>query len=288
MTGPSHRPDSDATAASRLESRPGRKPDDRANQTPAELRARCRTGDLAAPTAGLCRDFAQANLVVVTADVADAFERFCRANPKPCPVLEVLQRGSCTPQRCAADADLRTDLPRYRVLRHGRCDDRPTDVRGLWQSDFVAFLIGCSFTFEWALSASGVPVRHIEEGRNVPMFRTNRPCVSVPPFAGPLVVSMRPMTPADAERAARITAAFPDVHGEPVHIGDPAALGIDDLSRPDYGDAVTIRPGEIPVFWACGVTPMEAILAARLPLAITHEPGHMFVTDIGNERLRRE
>ncbi|RJP33154.1 MAG: putative hydro-lyase [Phycisphaerales bacterium] len=259
-----------------------------ADLTPVQLRILCRAGSLSSPTAGYARGFAQANLVVLPVEHADAFARFCKANPKPCPLLEVLPPGAFEPVRCAPGADLRTDLPRYRVLEHGRCVQWPTDVTPLWRPDFVAFLIGCSFTFEWALSALGVPVRHVEEGRNVPMFRTDRPCVSVPPFAGPLVVSMRPLTPADAKRAAHITAAFPDVHGGPVHAGDPAALGIGDLSHPHYGDAVTIKPGEIPVFWACGVTPMEAILAARLPLAITHEPGHMFVTDIPNEALRRE
>ncbi len=263
-----------------------------ANLTGAQFRAICRRGEFDRPTAGVARGFTQVNLVIVPADAAADFENFCRLNPKPCPLLEVTQTGHYEPVRLAPGADVRTDLPRYRVHRHGQCVDRPTSVvehsgdRG--HGDLVAFLIGCSFTFETALLREDIPVRHIEEGRNVPMFRTNLPCRPSGPFHGPLVVSMRPMTPDQADRAARITAAFPRVHGSPIHIGDPAALGIADLQRPDYGDAVTIHPHEVPVFWACGVTPMEAILRANLDLAITHEPGHMLVTDLTDESLREE
>lgn len=230
--------------------------------------------------------FAQANLVILPGEVAAEFEEFCRSNPRPCPLLEVTEPGSYRPTRLAPDADLRTDLPRYRVYRRGVCVDRPSDVASCWGENFVAFLIGCSFTFESALLDAGIPVRHIEESRNVPMFRTNIACKPVGRFHGPLVVSMRPMTHEQADRAAEITARFPSVHGAPIQIGDPAKLGITDLDRPDHGDAVTIRPGEVPVFWACGVTPMEAILRAELDLAITHEPGHMLVTDLRDEVFR--
>ena len=191
---------------------------------------------------------------------ADAFDflRFCVRNPKPCPVLEVCDPGSPEPAALAPGADLRTDLPRYRVWRHGELAGEATDVRGEWREDLVAFLIGCSFTFERALLDAGLPVRHVEQGVNVPMYRTARACRPAGRFSGPLVVSMRPMTPEQAEQAAEITARFPDVHGAPVHAGDPAELGIEDLGAPDYGDPVELRDGEIPVFWACGVTPQAA------------------------------
>jgi len=259
-----------------------------ANMTGLEIRALCRKGEFDRPTAGVALGYAQVNLVVLRAEAAREFEDFCRANPKPCPLLETTAPGDPEPHRLALGSDVRTDLPRYRVLTNGECIDRPTSITAYWPdapSDFVAFLIGCSFTFETALIKAGIPVRHIEECRNVPMYRTNMACTSAGRFHGPMVVSMRPMTPEHAELAARITAAFPRVHGAPIHTGNPAAIGITELNRPDYGDAVSIRSGEIPVFWACGVTPMEAILRAKLDIAITHEPGHMLVTDISDESL---
>ena len=259
---------------------------------PREFRLRCRSGVFTGPTAGVCRAYVQANLVVLRESVAAEFEAFCRANPGPCPLLETLPTGSAAPARIASGADLRTDLPRYRVLRFGECVERPTSVESYWdeaagdgKGAFRAFLIGCSFTFEDALLAAGVPVRHVEQRCNVPMYRTNIACTSAGVFHGSLVVSMRPMTPSQAERAAGITAGLPGAHGPPVHLGDPSAIGVRDLSRPDYGDPVTVRPGEVPVFWACGVTPMEAILRAKLYLAITHDPGHMFVTDLRADEL---
>ncbi|MBI4716733.1 MAG: putative hydro-lyase [Planctomycetes bacterium] len=251
-----------------------------------EIRAACRAGAFDGPTAGAARGFAQVNVVILPACDAGDFAEFCRRNPKPCPVLEVTSPGRVEPVRLAPGADLRTDLPRYRVLRQGRCVDRPKDILSVWRDDFVAFLIGCSFTFETALLEAGVPVRHIEEQRNVPMYRTGVACTPAGAFAGPLVVSMRPMNPEHVEVARRVTAAVPRVHGAPVYVGDPTALGIADLARPDYGEAVTVRPGEVPVFWACGVTPMEAILRARPEIAVTHEPGHMLVTDVRDIDLR--
>ena len=261
---------------------------DLANVVPRAIRRMCRARTFRGPTAGVARGFAQANLVILPGEIADDFERFCTLNPKPCPLLERTAIGDPKPRRLAPDADLRTDLPRYRVFRDGHCIERPFSIESLWRDDLVAFLIGCSFTFEWAMIEAGLPVRHIEEGCNVPMYRTDIPCKPAGDFGGPMVVSMRPMTPDQALHAQRITAACPRVHGGPVHVGDPSRIGIADIDRPDHGDAVTIRPGEVPVFWACGVTPMEAIVRAKPELAITHEPGHMFVTDVADVSLLGE
>lgn len=249
------------------------------------VRLACRQGEWTKPTAGLAAGFAQANLVILPREWAYDFLLFCQRNPKPCPLLEVTEPGDPTPKRFAPDADVRTDLPRYRVWRNGELTDELTDITDLWREDLVSFVIGCSFTFEAALLRAGVPVRHIEENVNVPMFRTNIPCQPAGRFHGPMVVSMRPLTPADAIKAVQITSRFPAVHGAPVHWGNPEAIGIKDIARPDYGDAVTIKPNEIPVFWACGVTPQSVLMAAKPPLAITHAPGCMFVTDVMEETL---
>jgi uncharacterized protein YcsI (UPF0317 family) len=250
----------------------------------ADARAAIRRGEWTGTTAGLAPGFTQANLVMLPAADAFDFLRFCVRNPKPCPVLEVTDPGSPEPAATAPGADLRTDVPRYRVYRHGEPDGEPTDVRAEWREDLVAFLIGCSFTFERALLAEGLPVRHIEQGVNVPMYRTSRGCHPAGRFAGPLVVSMRPMTPEQAIRATQITTRYPAVHGAPVHVGEPAQLGIADIAAPDYGDSVDVRPGELPVFWACGVTPQAVAAASRPELMITHAPGHMFVTDVPDAR----
>lgn len=249
-------------------------------------RAAIRAGQWTGPTAGLAPGFTQANLVVLPQSAAFDFLRFCIRNPKPCPVLDVTDPGSPHPDAAwAAAADLRTDVPRYRVYREGRLIEEPSDLLHWWRDDLVAFLLGCSFTFERALLAAGVPVRHLECGCNVPMYRTNRPCRPAGRFQGPLVVSMRPI-PADlVPRAVQVTARYPAVHGAPVHIGDPAALGISDLARPDYGDPVPVNPNEVPVFWACGVTPQAVALTSQVPLMITHAPGHMFITDRLDEEL---
>ncbi len=255
--------------------------------SPAAVRALCRSGELSTVTAGLAPHYAQANLVILPESWAFDFLRFCQANPKPCPLLEVTDPGDPVLRHAASGADLRSDLPRYRVYRDGVLSDELTDISHLWQPDFVGFLIGCSFSFEAALLDAGIPVRHIAEGRNVPMYRTNIACRSAGRFHGPLVVSMRPMTPAQAIAATLITGRYSAVHGAPVHFGDPAAIGIARLDRPDYGDAVTIAPGEVPVFWACGVTPQAAALASRPPILIAHAPGHMLVTDLVNDQLAR-
>jgi uncharacterized protein YcsI (UPF0317 family) len=224
----------------------------------------------------------------VPRDLAFDFLLFCQRNPKPCPLLDVTEPGSPEPRLVAPAADLRYDLPRYRVFVHGQLVDEPADLRRWWRDDLVGFLLGCSFTFEAALLQAGVPVRHIEQGRNVPMYRTSLACRPAGVFAGPMVVSMRPLTPAQTVTATRVCARFPRAHGTPVHFGDPSAIGIDDLARPDYGDPVEVRPGELPVFWACGVTPQAVLMQARPPLAITHAPGHMFLTDLVDTDLEGE
>jgi uncharacterized protein YcsI (UPF0317 family) len=221
--------------------------------------------------------------VILPVEWAGEFAAFCERNPRPCPLLEVTDPGSFVPVRLAPEADLRTDLPRYRIWQQGRVVEQPSDILRWWQDDFVAFLIGCSFTFDGALLRAGLPVRHIQQGVNVPMYRTSLECVPAGPFAGSLVVSMRPLPQEDVPTVVDLTARFGHFHGAPVHSGTPAEIGIRDLSRPDFGDPVTIREGEVPVFWACGVTPQVALMSAQLPLAITHAPGHMFVTDLTDE-----
>lgn len=254
-------------------------------QTPRELRARFRRGERPLPTADLAPGFVQANLVVLPRDLAYDFLVFCQRNPKPCPLLEVTDTGDPEPKMLAPGADLRTDLPRYRVFRHGELVEETPEITKYWDASSVAFLLGCSFTFDNALVEAGVPVRHLEEQKNVSMYRTDRPCVQAGAFSGSLVVSMRPVPAEVVERAVRVSSRFPAVHGAPVHAGDPAALGIADLQRPDYGDAVTVRPGEVPVFWACGATPQAVAVQSRPSLMITHAPGCMFITDLRDEAL---
>lgn len=251
----------------------------------ASDRAAIRAGIHTGPTAGLAPGHVQGNLVILPQDWANEFLRFCQANPKPCPLLAVSEVGDPMLPSLGADIDIRTDVPRYRVYREGELAAEPTDIAALWRDDFVTFVIGCSFSFEEALLAAGVPVRHIQMNCNVPMYRTSLPCVPAGRFRGDLVVSMRPLAPADAIRAVQITSRFPSVHGAPVHLGAPERIGIADIDRPDYGDAVEIGEGELPVFWACGVTPQVAIRNARPPVAITHSPGTMLITDLLNTRL---
>lgn len=254
-------------------------------QTGQDVRLACRSGEFTEQTSGLAAGYAQANLAVLPQEYANDFLLFCQRNPKPCPLLDVTEAGSPVPKAVAADADLRSDVGRYRVWEHGELVDEPTDIHDRWQDDFVAFLLGCSFTFESALLRAGVPVRHIEQGVNVPMYRTNIACQPAGAFQGPMVVSMRPLKPADAIRAVQITSRYPAVHGAPVHLGLPEQIGIGDLSQPDFGDAVEVHADELPVFWACGVTPQAVAMSARPPLMITHSPGCMFVTDVRDESL---
>ena len=245
------------------------------------VREAAREGAWTGPTAGLAPGYVQTNVVILPAAYAFDFLRFCLRNPKPCPVVDVTGVGEPHPDPAvAAGADLRTDVPRYRVYRNGELVEERTDIRDLWQEDFVGVLLGCSFTFEQALLAAGVPVRHVECGCNVPMYITHHETRPAGPFHGPLVVSMRPIPGHQVTRAVEVTARFPQTHGAPVYIGDPRGLGIADLNRPDFGDPVPLHPGEVPVFWACGVTTHLAVMNARLPVVITHAPGHMFVTDL--------
>lgn len=249
------------------------------------VRLACRSGDFDAPTAGLAPGYVQGNLAILPRDWADEFLRFCQANPKPCPLLGVSDAGDPRLAALGADLDIRTDLPRYRVWVDGQPAAEPQDITLVWRDDLVSFVIGCSFSFEEALLQNDVPVRHIARGTNVPMYRTSIATQVAGRFHGPMVVSMRPLKPADAIRAIQITTRFPAVHGAPVHIGFPEAIGIKDIAKPDYGDAVPVEPGELPVFWACGVTPQSVIAAARPPFAITHAPGCMLVTDLKNNQL---
>ena len=252
---------------------------------PDEVRALIRKGEITGPTAGMAGGFTQANLVILKKELAFEFLLFCQRNQKPCPILDVTDPGSPVPSITAPDADIRTDFPKYRVYRRGELADEVTDIHSLWENDMVGFLIGCSFTFEQALINNEIPVRHIEEKRNVPMYQTNIPCVPAGRFQGPMVVSMRPVPEEQAVRAVQVTSRFPAVHGGPVHIGSPEAIGITDIAKPDFGDAVTIKKGEVPVFWACGVTPQAVAMHVKPELMITHSPGHMLVTDVRDEQF---
>lgn len=252
-----------------------------ADVSASDLRRAIRAGEFVGPTAGYALGYVQTNVVILPEADARDFAEFCRLNDRPCPLVALTEPGNPEPFTAARGADLRTDVPRYRVFRGGAPDQQePTNIAELWRDDFVAFLLGCSFTFETALIAAGLPVRHIEQGRNVPMYRTNISCQNAGKFAGPLVVSMRPYSPDCIDRVVEITGHYPRMHGAPIHIGDPAAIGIGDLARPDFGEAVTVADHEVPVFWACGVTPQLALAAARPEIAITHSPGCMFVTDL--------
>lgn len=246
----------------------------------AEARAAFRAG-ATPPTAGWAPGCTQANLAAVPRDWAYDLLLFAQRNPKSCPVLDVTDPGA-TRSVLAPEADLRTDLPRYRVWRDGELVDEPTEVTSWWSDDLVALLIGCSFTFETALIGAGIPLRHVEQGRNVAMYVTDLPCRPAGRLHGPVVVSMRPIPASQVSDAVQVTARMPAVHGAPLHVGAPEALGIADLDRPDFGDPVEISSGEIPVFWACGVTPQTALVASRPPFAITHAPGHLFVTDVAD------
>jgi uncharacterized protein YcsI (UPF0317 family) len=255
------------------------------NREPTTLRAAIRAGIFNGHTAGQCPGFVQGNVVILPADAASDFLRFATLNPKPCPVIGMGEPGDPGLPMLGQDIDIRKDLPRYRLWRDGVVASEPGDIRGIWRDDLVTFVLGCSFSFEEALTEDGLEVRHTRLGLNVPMYRTSIACQPAGRFHGPLVVSMRPFKAADAIRAVQITSRFPAVHGAPVHLGRPDLIGIADITKPDYGDAVPVAEDEIPVFWACGVTPQAAIAAARLPFAITHAPGCMLVTDIPNSRL---
>ena len=245
----------------------------------AAARARIRTGEWTGPTPALAPGAVQANLAILPASWADDFALLCDRNPRPLPLIERTEVGSVVPTETAPSGDLRVDVPRYRVYRDGRLAEEVDDLRGLWRDDFVAFLLGCSFTFDSILARAGIDVRHLTCDCNVPMYITSRSTVAAGRLHGPLVVSMRPICTHEIDRVVVLTGRLAAVHGAPVHVGDPAELGIRDIGSPDYGDAVPINPDEVPAFWACGVTAQAVAAASRVPLMITHAPGHMFITD---------
>jgi uncharacterized protein YcsI (UPF0317 family) len=245
------------------------------------IRARRHTGH----TAGLAPGYVQGNVVILPREYAEEFRAFCERNPKPCPLLALSKPGDPRLPGLGEDLDIRTDVPRYRVFIDGGLAEEVDDLRRHWRDDLVTFVIGCSFSFEEALMEAGLPLRYVEQGRNVPMYRTSVDTVPAGRFRGKLVVSMRPFKPADAVRAIEVTSRYPRVHGSPVHIGLPGLIGIDDLSQPWVGDATEVRDDELPLFWACGVTPQSVVLDARPSLCITHAPGHMLVTDLENSSL---
>lgn len=252
---------------------------------PNEARKLIRSKEWDKPTAGMANGYIQANLAILPKDLAFEFLLFSQRNPKSCPIIDVTEPGSPVPMLSAPNADIRTDLPKYRIYKKGVLSEELSDITSYWDDDMVAFLIGCSFTFEEALLKNNIPIRHIEENRNVPMFKTNIESVKAGRFEGPMVVSMRPMTEKEAIRAVQVTSRFPSVHGAPVHIGNPEAIGINNIHQPDFGDAVTIKDGEVPVFWACGVTPQAVAMHVKPEIMITHAPGHMFITDLKNEEF---
>lgn len=244
-----------------------------------------RDGSHRGPTSGLAPGFVQGNLAILPQALAANFLRFCQLNPKPCPLIGTSALGDWRVPELGQDLDIRTDIPRYRVWRNGELVAEPDDVRDFWRDDLVSFVIGCSFSFEEALTADGIEIRHITQRCNVPMYCTSVATQAAGPFHGPLVVSMRPMKPADAIRAVQITSRFPAVHGAPVHIGKPEMIGISDIMKPDYGDAVPVGNDELPVFWACGVTPQSVIATVKPEFCITHYPGSMLVTDRKNSEF---
>jgi uncharacterized protein YcsI (UPF0317 family) len=254
-------------------------------KTGVEARHAIRSGGWTGHTSGAAPKFVQGNVVILPAALADDFLRFCQRNPKPCPVLAFSEPGDPRLPRLGDDLDIRTDVPRYRIWRKGELVDEVTDIRALWRDDLVTFVIGCSFSFEQLLIDAGIPLRHVAQGRNVAMFRTNIQTVPAGPFHGPMVVSMRPVSPSDAIKAIQVTARVPAVHGAPVHLGDPALIGIADLQRPDFGDPVDILPGDLPVYWACGVTPQAVVMETQPDFCITHAPGAMLVTDLKDNDL---
>ncbi len=260
--------------------------DDLKFASPQEVRHAIREGKFDQPTSGLCPGYAQANLIALPKADAYDFLLFAQRNPKPCPLLEVTDTGSRYTKLCAQDCDIATDFPRYRIYKHGELVDEVVDVSSYWQDDLVSFVIGCSFSFESELIEAGIEMRHNTMGRNVSMYLTDIDCIPAGSMSGKMVVSMRPLPYKDIVKAVQLSGAIPKVHGAPVHIGDPEAIGIKDITKPDFGDPVDIRPGEVPVFWACGVTPQSIVMNSKPEFAITHAPGCMLITDTKNINLR--
>lgn len=254
--------------------------------SPYQVRKLIRDESITGQTSGMCAGYAQANLAVLPKEYAYDFLLFTQRNPKPCPILEVSDVGDMYLKKIAKDCNIASDIPKYRVYENGVLTGEYTNVEHLWRDDLVAFLIGCSFSFESELLESGVSVRHIEQGRNVPMYMTNIECEPAGIFSGKMVVSMRPLPYDQIVKSVNITASMPRVHGTPIHIGDPSAIGIKDINNPDFGDSVTINDGETPVFWACGVTPQSIVMNTKPSFCITHAPGHMLITDVKNCDLK--
>lgn len=259
---------------------------DYSKMKPSEVRNLIREGKITGPTSGMCAGYAQANLVILPKELAYDFLLFSQRNPKACPILEVSDVGSRSLRYIAEDADIAKDIPKYRVYEDGILTGEYTSVEHLWRDDFVSFLIGCSFSFESELLEAGVPVRHIEENCNVPMFITNIECEPAGIFNGKMVVSMRPIPYDQIVKSVMVTGTMPKVHGTPIHIGDPSVIGISEISEPDFGDSVTIKEGEVPVFWPCGVTPQSVVMNVKPKIVITHSPGHMLITDTKNIDLK--
>jgi uncharacterized protein YcsI (UPF0317 family) len=257
-----------------------------ADRTPAEVRSLIRAGKIDSQTSGMCAGYAQANLCVLPKEYAYDFLLFCQRNPKSCPLLEVSDTGSRSLSTIACDTDIATDIPKYRVWENGTLAGEYTDVARFWRSDLVSFLIGCSFSFEFELIAAGIEVRNISLGRNVPMYVTNIDTVPAGLFSGKMVVSMRPIPYNQIVKAVAVSGQMPRVHGTPIHIGDPSIIGISDITKPDFGDPVPVREGEVPVFWCCGVTPQSVVMHSKPSFCITHAPGHMFISDIPNAELK--
>ena len=252
---------------------------------PRLFRERVRRGQWRSSTAGICPGYVQANLVILPKEFALDFTVFCIRNPQPCPILEILDPGDPTPHEMAPGADIRTDLPMYRIFKDGALLEEREDIGEYWRDDLVSYLIGCSYTFEEALVRGGVPVRNYLERKDPGIYISNIPCRPAGIFSGPMVVTMRPIPASLVSRAVQITARFPKAHGAPVHIGDGALIGIPDLRRVDFGEVPDIEEGKVPVFWACGVTPQVVALRSKIPFMITHKPGHMFVTDLRIEEI---
>lgn len=252
---------------------------------PQEVRGIIREGKLKRPTSGMCGGYAQGNLVVLPKEYAYDFLLFAQRNPKPCPILEVSDVGSREFILTAKGSDIARDIPLYRIYKDGELQGEYEDVSEFWRDDLVSFLIGCSFSFESPMIEEGIEVRHITENCNVPMYKTNIQCTPAGIFSGPTVVSMRPIPHRQVVKAVTITERLPQVHGTPIHIGDPSFIGINDINKPDFGDCVTIKEGETPVFWACGVTPQAVMMNTKPSFVITHSPGYMFITDVKNSQL---
>lgn len=259
---------------------------DYTNMKPSEVRALIREGKITGPTSGMCAGYAQANLVVLPKELAYDFLLFTQRNPKSCPILEVSDVGARSLNYIAKGGDIARDIPKYRVYEHGVMTGEYTDASQFWRDDLVSFLIGCSFSFESEMIEAGIEVRHITENCNVPMYMTNIDCEPAGIFNGKMVVSMRPIPYHQIVKAVTVTETMPRVHGTPIHIGDPSVIGIRDIAHPDFGDAVTIKDGEVPVFWPCGVTPQSVVMNVKPEFCITHAPGHMLITDVKNVELK--